>query len=384
MKKILLILVMVFFIVNPVVAKNEFKPYNEPLPNVQVGNTVLEFEDQNIKISRNKYKIDIRLNKYVDGYEYLIKNKSKSPITLKKMESRDIVDRDEINRKFAKISWIGDAGTTDEIDNIPLAGSIIGDVRTIKSQIDASKFTRPLPYNYTIKSDDTARVLIFGRKNKTPEFEFQFLVNDRIENIVLRNEFIVKDEKYYDNLVASQNYPHDSFGLINHINEKNIPLVEAYLETGVKVDDKYVLFHAMIAGVPKITEMILNAGANPNQKCLGYYPAYQAIIYNQPEDLELLLNAGANPNTIAKGRTLLHWSIRKKHPEMAKLLIDKKAEVNEISGKISPLAYAVKKKQLKTAQYLLGAGAKIDETAIKYAKKSKDENIKNLVLLKSK
>ncbi len=380
MRKILLIFVAVLFTANPVFAKTEFKPYTEPLSNVQVGSTAIEFENSNIKISRNKYKIDVRLNKYLDGYEYFIENKTNLPITLKKMMSPDIVYRDEVNRKFAKISWLGDAGTTDELDNIPG----VGDVRTIKSQLESLKFTRPLPYNYTIQSNDTVRVLIFGKKNKTPDIEFQFMINNNISNIILEHESIVKDQKYYDNLVASQNYSHDSYGLTSHIDNKNVLMVEAYLNTGVTVDDKYVLFHAMTAGVPKITEMVLNAGANPNQKCLGYYPAYQAIIYDQPEVLELLLDAGANPNTIAKGRTLLHWSIRKKHPEMAKLLIDKKAEVNEISGKISSLAYAIKKKQLKTVQYLLGAGAKIDEEAIKYAKKSKDENIKNLVLLKLK
>lgn len=380
MRKILLVFIVVFFTTNSVFAKSEFKPYKETLPNVQMGSTALEFEDSNIKISRNKYKIEIRLNKYVDGYEYLIKNKSDNPIILKKMGSPDRVDKDEINKKLAKIGLWGDAGTTDELDHIPG----VSDTRNIKSQLEALKFTRPLPCNYVIKSDDTVRILIFGRKNKTPDIEFQFMINNNISNISLQHESIVKDQKYYDNLVASQNYSHDSYGLINYILEKNVVMVEAYLKTGVNVDDKYVLMNAMTAGVPKITEMILNAGANPNQKCLGYYPTYQAIIYNQPEVLELLLNAGANPNTIAKGRTLLHWSIRKKYPEMAKLLIDKKANVNEVSGKISPLSYAIKKKQPELVKNLLSAGAIIDEDAIKYAKKSKNEDIRKLVLSKSK
>lgn len=162
------------------------------------------------------------------------------------------------------------------------------------------------------------------------------------------------DKEYYKNQINSHNLPYNNIGFVNCIYEGKTQLVEAYIKSGM----------------------------DPNGKFFGFPLTFYALEKNQTEVLKIMLKSGASPNTTCMSESLLHRAINKKLSDIAKLLIENGADINGNEKKISPLSYAIKKKQTKIVEYLLNAGAKIDESAIKYAKKSKDEYIKNLVLSK--
>jgi hypothetical protein len=83
--------------------------------------------------------------------------------------------------------------------------------------------------------------------------------------------------------------------------EASVEIVRAMLAAGANPvhhtpRDKHLMFDAMNAG-PEITEMVLRAGANPNQLD-GYMPVWWSVFYDDSErgrqTLEVLLNHGAD------------------------------------------------------------------------------------------
>lgn len=423
MKKIFISIMVMLLIHSSSFAENTLQPDIKKSTIRKMDETFIEFEDQNIEITRDKKDISDVTNKY--GYIYSVKNKSNIPITIKKVSSPD---RSEY---ATSTHYIGYGSPS------LLALTAVSGVLCALSLNNAETYLKPLPQNYTINPGSTTQVLFLAKKYIDPRVTFEFEINGHSKTINSKSTYIVKDTEYYKSLLKSQICFDGYIGLQYHISKREIPLVEAYLKSGT-LDEKdsfkntlliivlnneinqkafgdyeirpyvteenikilelllesganpnakgmgSVMYYAVLTKNAKIVKLLLSYGANPNIKTLGAYPAYQSITYNQPEILKLLIDAGADPNARVKGKTLLYWSIRKKHPEMAKLLIDKKTNLNETSGEMTPLAYATKKKQIETVKNLIDAGAIIDEDSIKYAKKSKDEHIKNLILLQSK
>ena len=424
MKKIFIAIIVVLLMHSPSFAENTLQAGVKKSTFTKTNETFTEFEDENIKITREKkYVGDADTNKY--GYIYSINNTSTMPVIIKKVSSPDII-------KYATVTYYIGYGSPSL-----LALTAVSGVLCAQSLNNAETYLKPLPQNYTINPKATTQVLFLAKKYIDPRVKFEVEINGHSKTINTKSTYLVKDTEYYKNLLKSEMCPDGYFWLNHYMTKREIPLVEAYLESGKleknefamssslmkavnnernqklfgdKVISSYVteenikiiemllksganpnaknmeplMFSAMATNNIEIVNLLLKYGANPNSKLLGCYPTYQAIIFNQPEILKLLLDAGADPNASVKGKTLLHWSIRKKHPEMAKLLIDKKTNLNELSGKMSPLTYATKKKQTETVKNLINAGAKIDEDSIEYAKKSKDVQIKNLILLQSK
>lgn len=436
MKKIFIVIVVMLLMQVPSIAENTLEAGVKKTAIKQEDKTIVEFEDANIKITRDKKFIRGGLkdiNKC--GYIYTVTNKSNKPVIIKKVFSPD--------RIYYAIY------TTHTFYGSPVAAAltVVSLGLDILTENEINMYLEPFPHNYIINQNSSAQVLFLAKNYIDPRVKFEFDINDQSKTINTKSTYIVKDTKYYKDLLDSQDRVSKFLGLDLYIANREIPLIEASLKSGtlsleeefksnllwrvissesnqktfgtlkgyktvpyiteenIKIIEmllsaganpnaenvKSLMFQAMTTEDPKIISLLLTHGADPNSKYMGEYPTYQAITYNQPEILKLLLDAGADPNACVKDKTLLHWSIRKKHPEMVKLLIKKGADIgknedekNKFYGKYSLLAYAVKKKQIETVKYLLSTGAPIDEDAIKYAKKSKDENIKNLILLQSK
>lgn len=422
MKKIFITIIVLLLMHSPSFAENTLHASAKKSTFTKTNETFTEFEDENIKITREKkYVGDKDTNKY--GYIYSISNKSTMPITIKKVSSPDRI-------KYATVTYYIGYGSPSL-----LALTAVSGVLCAQALNNAETYLKPLPQDYTINPESTTQVLFLAKKYIDPCVKFEFEIKGHSKIINSKSTYIVRDTEYYKNLLKSEYCPEGYFWLHYYINKREIPLIEAYLKSGtldekdsykdtllimvlnnetnqnafgdyeirpyvteenIKIlelllesganakDRDSLMYTTVLTRNAKIVQLLLSYGANPNFKTLGQYPAYQAIIYNQPEILKLLLDAGADPNAVVRDKTLLCWSTIKKHPEMVKLLIDKKANINEFSGKMSPLAYATKKKQTEIVKNLINAGATIDENSIKYAEKSKDENIKNLILLKSK
>lgn len=427
MKKIFIIIVAILLIQSPSFAENKLSGGVKKTEISQPTETFVEFEDENIKITRERKYLALK-DTNTNGYIYSVTNKSNTPIIIKRVSTPDRIDYAIATANISTGSPV----------SLALSAVSLGVQASILN--DAKIYLKQLPQNYTIKPNSNVQVLFLAKKYIDPIVTFEFEINGHLKTINSKSTYVVKNAEYYTKLLKSQYCINSYFSLKYNIIKREIPLIEAYLKSGKLKEDelskasllslvinsevyqkslgkatyyeispfvteentkiielllksganpnaknvKSLMFQAMKTKDAKIINLLLAYGADANKKYMGMCPAYQAIAYNQPEILELLLDAGADPNVSVKGRTLLHWSIRKKHPEMAKLLIDKKANINEFSGEMSPLTYATKKEQKETVIKLISSGATIDEDAIKYAQKSKDEHIKNLILLQSK
>ena len=103
--------------------------------------------------------------------------------------------------------------------------------------------------------------------------------------------------------------------------------------------------------------------------------------------MELLLENGVKPNgEFTTGETPLLVAIKKKDPVIVNTLIKYGADVNMpgTNGNLYPLNYAIKKNNAAIVTSLIEAGAVTNEDALLKALRSKDNNIKNLVLRKYK
>lgn len=368
MKKIFIAIIIILLIHSPSLAENKLQAGIQKSTNTKANETFTEFEDENIKITREKKCVgDEDTNKF--GYIYSINNKSTMPIIIKEVTSPDRI-------KYSTSSYLIGYGSPTSLALTAVSGALC-----MLSLNNVETYLKPLPQNVTINPNSTVPVLFLAKKYIDPRVKFEFEINGHLKTINSKSTYIVKDGKYYNDLLKSQNCIGGYFGLQYRIVKREIPLVEAYLKSGTLKENesskalllmttinneitqksflgiehkeispyvteenteiielllksganpnaekaKSLMFQAMNTKDAKIIGLMLAYGANPNSKYLGRYPAYQAIIHNQPEILELLLDAGANPNAIVRGKTLLQWSARKKHPEMAKMLINKGA-----------------------------------------------------------
>ena len=131
----------------------------------------------------------------------------------------------------------------------------------------------------------TTRVLLLSKTYINPLVEFQFIINDNLKTIKSSATYIVKDDKYYQSLVDSQNARYKNMDIVGCIQNNDYYLVEAYLKTGVSANKKFLglplLHHAMEVGNPKTIDILLKSSANPNQGYLGQHPLSRAITLKQ-------------------------------------------------------------------------------------------------------
>lgn len=373
MKKIFIAIVVMLLIYPPSIAENTLQTGIKKTTYTKTDETLTEFEDENVKITRDKkyFGTDAVKDTNTCGYIYKITNKSTAPIIIKEVASPD------------RINYATSTANVYYGTNAAFALTAVSGLLFVSSLNDVKTYLKPFPQSYTVNQKSTIQVLFLAKKYIDPRVKFEFEINGHLKTINSKSTYIVKDTKYYKDLIKSQHCLNGYFWLQYNITKREIPLIEAYLKSGtlkenesskslllgaavnnevnqksfcgtvdkkispyvtdenIKIIElllksgvnpnaenvKSLMFQAMRTKDAKIISLLLAYGADPNRKYMGRYPAYQAIIYNQPEILELLLDAGANPNVSVKGKTLLQWSTRKKHPEMAKMLINKGANI---------------------------------------------------------
>lgn len=155
----------------------------------------------------------------------------------------------------------------------------------------------------------------------------------------------------------------EKFDGCNDTNEVILNVVQKVLDLGVQPQELSLsgwnaLFSAMNKDLSSnVVELLLNAGANPNLRCLvgkeQIAPILKAIARNDLEKVQLLLKAGANPNMKSlfvseNGRSwedpLLITAINNSNVEIVKVLVNAGANVNTVSDgmeiNFSPLEWA--------------------------------------------
>lgn len=142
-------------------------------------------------------------------------------------------------------------------------------------------------------------------------------------------------------------------------------------------------FSAIEDGNAALVKLFLKSGMSPNTTYFKVPAIYMAIYSHQNEIVEILLQNGVKPDgDYTTGITPLLVAIKKKDPVIVDTLIKYGANVNLPggNGNLYPLNYAIKKNNEAIVTSLINAGAKTNEDALIKALKSKDDNIKSLVL----
>jgi ankyrin repeat protein len=118
------------------------------------------------------------------------------------------------------------------------------------------------------------------------------------------------------------------------------PTLKALLEGGANPNlrrgtDNSVLAEAVINRDPVAVELLLAHGSKTDTKTdqEGWTPLHMAVMVKEPRIVELLLEAGADPNAKARnGRTPLHMAVEQGKEDLVALLLDKKADPNALDS----------------------------------------------------
>lgn len=148
--------------------KNEYNPYSKKLHN-RVLRTA-SYKEDNIEFIAKKLKMNTKIKKYVDGFEFTIINQTGKGIVLKKVESGDFVGLTEIAKKAVLPSGV---------DFIPIYGIIAG----AQTDLEKNKFTRPFPIDYVIKPNEKLRILALTKLMVEPIIDFTFEIDGKEKKI---------------------------------------------------------------------------------------------------------------------------------------------------------------------------------------------------------
>ena len=137
----------------------------------------------------------------------------------------------------------------------------------------------------------------------------------------------------------------------NLVNSKESELLKLFCIDINKINEKdecnwTPLYRSVISGNLKITEVLLNNGADPNIQCsMGETPLYQAVDMEKLDHVKLLLKHGADPNIPQiDGLSCLHSAVLKQNIIIIKYLLKFKANPNKQSSlyKQTPVHLAIK------------------------------------------
>ena len=127
------------------------------------------------------------------------------------------------------------------------------------------------------------------------------------------------------------------------------------------------LWLAATNGNAPITELLLEAGANPNLGLsTGATPIMGAARTGHVAVARALLAHGANANAhdTRRGQTALMWAAAEQHADLVQLLIQAGADIRARSQDgFTPLLFAARSGDLESAGYLLAAGVQVDEAS---------------------
>jgi len=144
------------------IQKSSYDPYSKSLNNRVIRTA--SYKEDNIEFIAKKLKMNTKIKKYVDGFEFIVNNQTGKNIVLKKVESGDFVGLTEIAKKAALPSGV---------DFIPIYGIIAG----AQTDLEKNKFTRPFPIDYTTKPNEKVRILALTKLMVEPIIDFTFEIN---------------------------------------------------------------------------------------------------------------------------------------------------------------------------------------------------------------
>jgi ankyrin repeat protein len=151
--------------------------------------------------------------------------------------------------------------------------------------------------------------------------------------------------------------------LVEAVRDNNHAETKAALVSGAQIPPvqagaSTLLHTASINGNTDIIELLLGAGANPNDLAHGNTSAHRALLQGHQDAVKLLLNKGTDVIRASNdGRTLLHIAANKGLLEIVKLLLDRGAHINIRYQNRTPLDIAAQLGHHAVVKALLASGA---------------------------
>ncbi len=136
------------------------------------------YENSSFKIVKNKYKLKQKTFRIVHGYEYVITNKTNSDLTIKKVDSSEVVNIKDVTAKtyvdLDRIDVVAYTGTALAPFTLGLSmlACIPDWIRTVKIQTESVKFTKDFPVNYIIEAGENATILVLRDRINPAKLDF--------------------------------------------------------------------------------------------------------------------------------------------------------------------------------------------------------------------
>jgi len=151
---------------------------NDPIDLTCVDSQEFYNADADVTVTVNEYRLKNKENKYVHGFEYLVKNNSKSDIKVEKVYSERLAALKDITTStFVDMDRLDVADTV----GVPLAVATCGlslgftvanNVRLGMVIKESTRFAHSLPENYDLKANSSMRILCLKFKDDPKPLQF--------------------------------------------------------------------------------------------------------------------------------------------------------------------------------------------------------------------
>lgn len=166
--------------------KEPIKPYAEDSKEINL--TLLDTKEYNndmVSVISKEYRLKNKENKYVHAFEYIITNKTQSPVIIKTVSGESVATlRDIESMALSDLDRINLLDTMGTLLSIPTAGASLGlkvpnYMRIAKITKEAKRFTKGLPQNQTIEPKSELRILTMKYKSNPKPLDFTFEQNSK-------------------------------------------------------------------------------------------------------------------------------------------------------------------------------------------------------------
>ena len=144
---------------------------NDPIDLTCIDSEEYYNADADVTVTVNEYRLKNKENKYVHGFEYIVKNNSNSDIKVEKVYSERLAGLKDITT-----STFVDMDRLDVADTLGVPGfTVANNVRLARVIKESTRFAHSLPEDYDLKANSSMRILCL--KFKEDPQPLQFTIN---------------------------------------------------------------------------------------------------------------------------------------------------------------------------------------------------------------
>ena len=156
--------------------KEDWEAIELPLINTKTYNNA----EAQVSITENEYRFKNKENKFVHGFEYLVRNEGNSDILFNKVTSQKLAGLKDVTAvtyvDLDRIDLLDSIGSFPPVIiatcGVSLICSVPSWVRTVQITKESKRFARMLPENYNLKPGNTMRILVMKYKDDVQPLYF--------------------------------------------------------------------------------------------------------------------------------------------------------------------------------------------------------------------